>query len=185
MATKRSWSCGWYRKTSDFTLRYRPTGHADAFLRAWLELFSQGAKNPQAFAAFNGIADAKTPGSCVKCHSIDQVGEGVPRVNWSGKSNAREAKGFNRFVHTAHFSLLTEKGCFTCHALNPKADFEKNYEGRDPQQFASNFSPIGRDTCVGCHTQDKVDDNCQSCHNYHVNESSGRERNLERVRTKF
>jgi hypothetical protein len=29
---------GWYRKDLDFTVRYRPTRHADAFLRVWLDV---------------------------------------------------------------------------------------------------------------------------------------------------
>ena len=34
---------GWYRQDSDFVLLYRPTGHADPFVCAWLEFTAQAS----------------------------------------------------------------------------------------------------------------------------------------------
>jgi hypothetical protein len=73
-----------------------------------------------------------------------------------------------RFSHTSHFSLLDDKGCRTCHTLDPDATYAQGYKDRDPSVFWSNFEAIERDTCVACHAEDKVADSCTTCHQYHV-----------------
>ena len=68
---------GWaYR---ELALTYRPTGHADRFLRGWLEFSS--TPEPAAAALFDALASEESPGSCAKCHvsrntGMDGVGAG-------------------------------------------------------------------------------------------------------------
>ena len=63
---------GWYRK--DFSILYKPTGHKDAFMRAWLDYSGQGGSRSQKHLneqVFKLLADRTAQGQCIKCHSID------------------------------------------------------------------------------------------------------------------
>ncbi|MBT3493997.1 MAG: hypothetical protein HN461_17045 [Rhodospirillaceae bacterium] len=166
---------GWYR--DEFRLRYRPTGHADNFIRAWLDLTGQSAQ-PLADGAqvFEALIDKKAPGLCGKCHSVDKktdktaseaAGE-ILAVNWRGYKPADGLKKSVRFSHAAHFSLLEEKGCLSCHERDPKADYAAAFKQRDAAKFAANFKPMPRVVCAQCHTAAKAGDNCLTCHNYHL-----------------
>jgi len=159
---------GWYR--DDFTLRYRPSGHADIFIRSWLDVSGSAVtgSGKQAAARILARLSAKdSPGLCVKCHSLDQDGETV-RVNWRSAKPRPDYHKATQFSHTAHFPLLNEKGCLTCHTVNRKAEFAAGYKDRNPMTFASNFKPISRQTCANCHTKEKAGDTCLTCHNYHM-----------------
>ena len=160
---------GWYRE--DFTLRYRPSGHADGFVRAWLDLSGSVADAPGAEAAgsiFEGLAAPESPGSCVKCHSVDANADGTRTVNWHARRPEPDFKPFTAFSHTAHFSLLDESGCVSCHALDPGADTASGYADRDAATFVRGFKPVERRICVQCHTGEAAGEGCLTCHNYHV-----------------
>lgn len=152
---------GWY--LDDYVLRYRPQGHADPFLHAWLDA-------APATGAFARLADPKGPGACTKCHSVDAVGGAAPQVNWAPKKPDPRRHPFTVFSHTAHFSLLGERGCATCHELDRAADFAAAFKGTDPRAFASNFGTPPRAACAQCHTPKIAGDDCMLCHRYHVGE---------------
>jgi hypothetical protein len=171
MAEGEAWSMagGWYRE--GFTLRYRPTGHADAFLRSWLDATGRAsteAREEMARRLFDRLAARDAPGLCTKCHSVDALARGELVVNWHGARPVPNRRKFTTFRHTAHFSLLDEKGCLTCHGLDRGADAAAGFKDRDPLTFASNFMTIRRETCAKCHTAAKAGDSCVICHNYHV-----------------
>lgn len=160
---------GWYRE--DFTLRYRPMGHGDRFLQAWLDLTARTGDRPGSNSArkiFNLLAKSDAPGTCGKCHSVDTLTEGGFVVNWRSKHSAPNQREFNTFSHTAHFALLDEKGCATCHRLDPDADYAAGFKDTDPRTFESNFIRLDRDICATCHTAAEAGDNCLICHNYHI-----------------
>ena len=160
---------GWYRE--DFSLRYRPAGHADVFLRSWFDIAAEAVTMPAKEPAtdlFEALASTKSPGVCSKCHSVDEVGEGIQRVNWQGKRPVASQQTFTAFSHVGHFTLLDERGCLTCHSLNSEADFSGGFKDRDPKTFVSNFNPVERATCAACHTPAEAGDNCVTCHNYHI-----------------
>lgn len=162
---------GWY--LDEFALRYRPTGHGDAFLSAWLEIGGQAASMPGGAAAggiFGRLIADNAPGSCAKCHSIDAREGADPAVNWLGARPPSGARGFNRFSHTAHLSMPGDKGCLACHELDREADYGAGFKDRDPATFASNFKPLTRETCAACHTEEKAGNGCIKCHNYHVDD---------------
>ena len=165
------WSAtgGWYRE--EFSLRYRPAGHADVFLKSWLDIAAKAAimpaKEPASYL-FEALTSTNSPGICSKCHSVDEVGEGIQRVNWQVKQPVKNQRTFTTFSHTGHFSLLDERGCLTCHSLNSSAKYSDGFKNRDPMTFASNFVPIERATCAACHTPAEAGDNCVTCHNYHI-----------------
>jgi hypothetical protein len=159
---------GWYRSDLDYSLSYRPVGHADPFLQSWLDLT---ASVPDAKKVFTALSAPTAPGACAKCHSIDEKPNQV--VQWRGfRADAFDHR-FTRFSHTAHFSLLDDRGCQTCHSLDLKApadsyalSFAKG--NRDPSRFHSNFQPIQRQTCAACHTRHFAGEGCLKCHNYHI-----------------
>lgn len=163
-AEERMASGGWYR--DEDALRYRPGGHRDGFMRAWLDA---AAGSP----AFDALSDPKKiAGACTKCHSIDAASGGQTLVNWSPARGDPKQHSFTVFSHVKHFSMLGEKGCSTCHTLDRKADYAAAFAARDPNRFASNFANIRRETCVECHTPAMAGDDCTRCHRYHVGEFS-------------
>src|SRR5690606_17862010 len=66
----------WTHDPTTLTLRYQPTGHADPWLRAWLDVLAEGASGKQAKLFEPLLAQAMkptAPGLCGSCHSIDRV----------------------------------------------------------------------------------------------------------------
>lgn len=159
---------GWYRSGAEDAILYRPTGHADSFLRSWLDLTVAA---PEAQKLFDALSDSKAPGLCLKCHSVDA--QPRPQVNWLPYQPDAFEHRFTRFSHVAHFSLLDDHGCQTCHRLDADAArdsyaaaFDKGH--RDPAVFRSNYLPIDRVLCAACHTRKYAGDSCLECHNYHI-----------------
>ena len=162
----RAGAGGWYR--DEFNLRYRPSGHADGFISAWSELgtskFSSVLER-----IFVDVTDDSSPGSCVKCHSVDKVG-GNTVVNWKARQSDPSIHGFNKFSHQAHFNLMSDTGCLGCHSFDKESDYAGSFADFDPDTFASNFNTISEQTCQECHQEDKAGENCLTCHNYHIGE---------------
>jgi len=176
------WSAagGWYR--DEFSLRYRPSGHADLMISNWLNF----TFNPTATldteatgAVFNMLSDPKAPGRCTKCHSVDAVAFGVEgsggqaefhahKVNWHGDRPVENEKTFTKFSHKVHLNLLDQEGCLSCHAINNGADFNAGYKDHNPVSYVSNFLSIKRETCAECHIADEAGAKCTSCHDYHI-----------------
>ena len=170
---------GWYR--GEFALRYRPTGHADPFMRAWIDV---AAARPQTdegggnlLSVFSG---AQAPGTCLRCHSIDRAQDGpaagTGTVNWSPMDYDPGIRTFVRFAHAPHFSLIGESGgCQTCHAvIRPDgsagvAAFQEQYGQGDPTaHMIAGFSQPTVATCSACHAPGRAGDSCTQCHAYHV-----------------
>ena len=144
-------------------------------MKAWLDITGAGGGDgvggPGISAGrriFDSLGDAKSPGLCAKCHSIDASAGGALTVNWRARRPVLGERPFAAFSHTAHFSLLDEKGCLTCHNPDAKAAYSESYKDRNPVTFASTFRPIERQYCANCHTPEEAGDNCLICHNYHI-----------------
>ncbi len=171
LTSAEAWSAagGWYRDY--YALFYRPTGHADGFLRAWFDVVRQArgdAGRDAALLVFASLSAPQSPGRCSKCHSTDSAADGGPQMNWVGARPVAHEQKFTRFSHASHFSLLDEKGCATCHKLNDEAAYAAGFDDTDPMTFASNFDAVERATCSGCHTREQAGDSCLICHNFHV-----------------
>jgi len=163
---------GWYRRDENYTLYYRPSGHADEFLTAWLETSADEAM-PAGKAIFAQLSAPQAPGACMKCHTVDRVG-GVTRVNWLTSRPEPHQRPFTAFKHEPHFSLMGVQGCSTCHVLDPKADYAGGFgANRDITRFHSNFAPLTKGSCVACHQPALAGASCQQCHNYHTGELKG------------
>jgi hypothetical protein len=161
---------GWYRQ--DHTIFYRPTGHKDKFIYSWL--FLTGPQAPKdaitpVAAVFNSFTGKDAPGSCTKCHSVDEVRGKGRIVNFGPVTAASKAGRFTRFIHEPHLTIKDDRGCLTCHSLAKDRTYLKSYEQGEPKTFQSNFDSVKRDVCQTCHNSSKARQDCQNCHSYHVN----------------
>jgi hypothetical protein len=118
---------GWYRPQDSFTIFYRPSGHADPFLAAWLTSTAEiSTVSALARDAFQKLADPQAPGLCMKCHTADRTSTAI-EVNWLPAHLEPNVHSFTVFQHTAHVSLMGDKACQTCLALNPKTNDAKSF----------------------------------------------------------
>lgn len=156
---------GWYR--DGYVLRYRPTGHADNFIKSWLTIL--GHSNVSS-ALFELLAANDAPGTCTSCHSIDKQNDNHLVVNWQALPRADIPHQFTTFYHLPHLNMLSDTGCQSCHAMDKEADYLASFEGREPAQFSSGFKSIQKEQCAACHNQQTGNDNCLTCHNYHAAE---------------
>jgi tetratricopeptide (TPR) repeat protein len=160
---------GWYRQ--DFTIRYRPTGHADQFLRTWLD-FAGSGYGSDLHDLFAPIFDTLSPkdavGRCSKCHSIDDQA-GAKLVNWLPFDPNALKNRFTNYSHKPHVELIGTNTCVKCHELEPvKSEFMATYERGDPADYTPNFKPLDKAVCSSCHSQQTAWENCTLCHGYHV-----------------
>ena len=160
---------GWYHDY--FALVYRPSGHADRFLKRWLEFTGAtmgSSAKPVAAPIFNELSAKDAPGQCMKCHSADSEPGGGLVLNWLGKQSGSHRQRFTRFVHAPHLTLLTGgKGCTDCHSYDEAANYLASFDTHDPQTYKSNFQPITQAACDQCHVERRAGNACVQCHLYH------------------
>ncbi len=171
---------GWYGDLLE--LVYQPSGHADPVLRGWLEFAAAAAGADEEMLARAEemraqLLSPKTgPGACIKCHAMTRdVADGPPRIEWRyHKDRIRSSQSYS---HRNHLDLVDPRGakladsgqgCTVCHKLDLEADFEGGYKDFNPQTYSSNFGSIKKETCVRCHSQGRVRQDCQLCHVYHT-----------------
>jgi tetratricopeptide (TPR) repeat protein len=160
---------GWYRQ--DFTVRYRPTGHADQFLQTWLDFSGRAdgtSLHEQLAPIFGMLSPKDSVGRCTKCHSIDDQA-GAKLVNWLPFDPNALKNRFTNYSHKPHVELVGTKTCVKCHELQPvKTEFMKTYETGDSADYTPNFKPLDKAVCASCHSQQTAWENCTLCHGYHV-----------------
>jgi len=165
---------GWYRQ--NYTIRYRPTGHADMFMHTWLDFagHAYGKDGKGRFAhIFDKLAKSGAVGRCTKCHSVDD-GQGARVVNWRAFDASSVKTRFTKFSHAPHIEMAGTKGCVFCHALTktPSGDYMKTYAHGDPHVYSQNFVSLKKSLCATCHTEQAAGENCTQCHKYHFTEFS-------------
>lgn len=108
---------GWYRQ--DYAILYRPVGHKDRFITAWLRLTGPlSATVGPAAAVFDQLTGKGAQGACTKCHSVDEVRGKGRRVNFAPLEVSMKRGRFTRFVHEPHLGIEDARGCLACHALS-------------------------------------------------------------------
>ncbi len=180
---------GWYRRDADFTVRYRPTRHADAFLRAWIDVAAGlRQENHSANRILETLKPPTAPGRCLKCHIVAPAAagpsilgaaeaastgrkdeeKGPAVVRWTARRSDPHERAFTKFAHTTHFSVLRLKEtCSSCHLLAADAP-QRIAQSELMAKAAGDFVPIQKARCVACHVRRAAGDNCVLCHNYHV-----------------
>jgi hypothetical protein len=164
-------SGGWYRE--DFTIRYRPAGHADQFLQTWLDFSGRAygsSHHDQMTPIFDELTSKDAVGRCTKCHSIDDAA-GAKMVNWQPFDADAINNRFTNYSHKPHVELIGTKTntCVRCHELQEtESGFQKTYEGGDPVNYTPNFKQLDKSVCAACHSQQTAWESCTLCHGYHV-----------------
>jgi tetratricopeptide (TPR) repeat protein len=160
---------GWYRQ--DFTIRYRPTGHADQFLRSWLDFAGSGygsGLHDLLAPIFDTLSPKGAVGRCSKCHSIDDLA-GAKLVNWLPFDPNALKNRFTNYSHKPHVELIGTKTCIKCHEMQPaKNEFMETYDQGNPADYTPNFKPLDKAVCSSCHSEQTAWENCTLCHGYHV-----------------
>nr|WP_145448657.1 cytochrome c3 family protein [Gimesia panareensis]QDT26314.1 Doubled CXXCH motif [Gimesia panareensis] len=191
-------SGGWSISNSDFAIRYRPLGHADPLIKAWLDQAVQ--KDPrvlaqdqlwQIFSSPTASGTEATPGAlasgrCLMCHTVDRNSQnGTARINWQPLKLTSAGEHFTRFSHRPHLAFGGRQNCETCHTLDPSGTdlttvLQKHFFERDannifwkinddPDQVCtSGFQPVNRQSCVTCHNRTTKTQSCLQCHQYHA-----------------
>lgn len=160
---------GWAIDDDRLQLTYRPAGHDDPFLRAWLDAI---AALPPERAALRDACLAEfsrpgAPGGCLECHSVENVNDRLT-INWRGRDRLSEPRGFTKFSHRPHLIQPDLADCTHCHRIDASVDPSAAYTGADPHRFTSEFAPLSKAACVECHRPHAAGDRCTQCHNYHV-----------------
>jgi hypothetical protein len=177
---------GVYRRDRDLSLRYRPDGHADPLLRAWIDAVVRidgeadtGAADPVRQLR-RSLTHVAAGGRCLKCHTIERGADGKAAVHW--KSYQGESLGsFTTFAHRPHVVIMRDKSCLKCHVLSTPAAPENQVSMYRPEYFSAggyarsggdayhaNFQKMGKAACAECHTTGRAKQNCTTCHRYHV-----------------
>ncbi len=150
------------------SLFYRPRGHADAVVRAWVEHLRSAKGADEAFDAF---LDGETgPGACGKCHAASLRAAAPAKAGDAWRYAGAPPRDNVRYNHGPHLELLDpEAGCKSCHELGSGARYVKYHAAKQPKPdaYESSFAGIKKEACVACHREGSVDAACQVCHNYH------------------
>jgi len=170
---------GWYGDFLD--LIYRPAGHADPVIKAWLEMAiaakSDDEETAERIATMQEelLSAREGAGACIKCHAVTQETEGGPlKIEWNYHRDTGQS--YQTYSHGQHLSLVNpqgvkladpNQGCATCHKIDTKADFASGFTDFNPGTFSSNFSSMKKEACVQCHSKGRVRQDCQLCHDYH------------------
>jgi hypothetical protein len=156
-----------------FSIRYRPSAHADPVLATWLNVLAETPdlqSRPVAAAMFKELTKPTASGLCISCHSVERTQTGLT-FNWRAYDRTKDLRGFTKFSHKPHLLLSNLSDCTHCHAIDPAAA-TASYRGYDATPFASDFLPLSKRQCIECHTAKAAGNACQQCHNYHVESDS-------------
>ncbi|PJK30987.1 hypothetical protein CVT23_03740 [Minwuia thermotolerans] len=176
---------GW--QSEGVSVSYRPTGHADPIARAWFDFAVNAPRAAEAAGADEIVIEQAELlqttllgdtglGNCAKCHAVTEVtdksgegGEDAAKLMVEWGYQPVEDRPYVQYDHGPHVNLLGPGTlCATCHKLNPEADYAASFKHFDATDFAPGFKPIGKETCTQCHTEAKVRQDCQLCHEYHL-----------------
>ncbi len=202
-------SSGWYISESDFSIRYRPTGHADPLVKGWLDNTVQSEthffnsntmwhllSNPSA-SGTEETEGALSSGRCLLCHSVERNPEnGLSFINWHPFIQQSEEQ-FTHFSHAPHLLTGQQEKCAGCHTIDHlrndhTAILQPEYFVRDTsrmfwqvnfnsqQSCTSGFQPIKRQTCVTCHNKSTATQSCLQCHKYHSHRKTRNQSAIDR-----
>ncbi len=157
---------GWFADA--LSLRYRPVRHGDPVAKAWVDLAAAGGEGVSDDMRDTILSQSDGPGACVKCHSVNEVKDKPDSLQIAWSLGAVSKQRHVRYSHVPHLNLLgLGQACETCHKMDENAEFAASFKQFNPLEFASNFKSIDNQTCVGCHAEGEVRQECTLCHEYH------------------
>ncbi len=162
---------GWSRDDETFVLRFRPTGHADPWLRTWIDLLAEATRGPRQKVAESLLLQMMQPtaaGLCGSCHSVDRTASGSLAVNWQALQVPSPGANFTVFSHAPHILQTELADCTVCHRINESTAVMKTYKEQDSQKFSAGFHALTKQDCATCHKQGAAGDSCTQCHRYHA-----------------
>ncbi|MCH8084687.1 MAG: hypothetical protein IH885_10670 [Myxococcales bacterium] len=174
----RSERGGWFLQKRGYSVNYRPGGHADPFLRTWLEFSGMQAGSitdiaGPAEAIFALLTRKNAPGRCAMCHSFDADDSGLVTTRWQGSRETFQPAPVSRFDHRPHLVSGAANPCGACHLMS-EIDFKtakaalEVYETRDFAAWTTgDFVSLETDDCASCHSESTAGDSCAGCHDYH------------------
>jgi len=181
---------GWYLSKTDFSIRYRPQGHADRLIKSWIELQARTVPNTdlkptgirkQALAKMFQILESPTgsgtvatrgpvsSGRCLKCHTADDpTRNGQLKINWLAFRPTDDNKTLHKFTHAPHLKSRKSETCSSCHILDRNFTsvgtfYRPEFFLRDSEnRWAINTNPASAHAS-GFSRITKA--NCVNCHN--------------------
>jgi hypothetical protein len=152
-------------ESTDYVILYQPKKHTDNYLQSWLTAatVTKPAKalfesSPQLHQGFQ---------SCVICHSVEEDKNKNVFINWNAKQHQVTQRSLTKFSHGPHLSM----NCNECHSLAESVDQQKfmnSFKGLNPSSVELVFRSIKKEDCSKCHKPEMANDNCLTCHHYHV-----------------
>jgi len=170
-ARQRVAAGGWFSDETTLSIRYRPTGHADPWVTAWIDVLAEATTGQHAKLTKPLLKQIMAPtaaGQCGSCHSVDRLKDDRCLVQWFAKQVEDQPPSFTTFSHAPHLTQAQLADCQACHQINPLAKVMANYEGDSPTEFQDGFQPLTKQSCAECHTPRAAGDSCMQCHKYHV-----------------
>ncbi|NOZ41103.1 MAG: hypothetical protein GXP24_12890 [Planctomycetes bacterium] len=179
-ARQRVAAGGWLHDETTLSIRYRPTGHADPWVTAWIDVMTEATTGRYAKITKPLLKQMMAPtaaGLCGSCHSVDRTSINDPSgdpnddrcvVQWFAKHVDDEPSSFTTFSHAPHLTQAQLADCQACHQINSLANVMATYVGDSPVEFENGFQPLTKQSCAECHTPRAAGDSCMQCHRYHV-----------------
>ncbi|MCY4488426.1 MAG: hypothetical protein OXF11_15120 [Deltaproteobacteria bacterium] len=188
---------GW--RYHELALRYRPTGHADRFLRGWLTLST--TPTDTGAALFAVLTDEEAPSAgCAKCHVSRVEGtpasgggtQPVPRLNWfaratrhvpparvgeppgSGSGTARATDPSIEPDTLRHLRTFSHRSHRQAVLQNGCVSCHRVAESKESRRSAAGFAPVSPADCATCHREKTGLARCLTCHRYHFEKDGDR-----------
>ena len=169
MQRQRVSAGGWIRDDVSFSLRRHGIGHADPWMRAWLDALAEAASGPHAVVAEALLESALKPtavGQCGSCHTLRRDAAEKFTIQWRALRADDKSRHLTRFAHGPHLTDARLSDCKNCHevAAQPAAE---NAAAVTPTFSDGDFAPLAKAACAQCHTAAAAGDSCTQCHHYH------------------
>lgn len=170
-ARQRVAAGGWFSDDMTLSVRYQPTGHADPWVTAWIDVLTEATNGQHVEFTKPLLKQMMKPtaaGQCGSCHSLDRLDDGSCQVQWFAKRVDDEPPQFTKFTHGPHLTQAELADCQSCHQINPLAQVMATYADTNATAFQNGFQPLTKQSCAECHTPKAAGDSCIQCHQYHV-----------------
>ncbi len=176
---------GWFADDETFAIKYRPEGHADPVMAAWLELAAELVNRQDAWAtSVKKLVRSSAAQACIRCHTGADPETGAQSMRWHAEMRETSVRPFTKFSHRPHLLSNDKSTCQSCHELNRElltAASQENLNDRSQLAVTAlltpparcDFKPLEKANCSQCHNATGASQSCTQCHNYHVGAKVG------------